>query len=145
MKHPSVSSLSPPLLAGLAGREEFQESPRDPAHADISNQARSNPIQGRSMPPTQHESTGRSEKERISQTQGWMIPETVITDNTDGCSSGPEPLTIDLIPASRTVIFNATGSAPESYFTKVGLGELALLAQNTAVCSTLYSCALSSL
>lgn len=34
--------------------------------------------------------------------QGWTTAETVITDNTtDSCSSGPEPLTIDLITCSQ--------------------------------------------
>lgn len=43
----------PPLRAGPGLARGAPALPRDPAHTDISNQARRNPIQGRSMPPTQ--------------------------------------------------------------------------------------------
>lgn len=76
MQLPSASFLSPPLFGGLAGHEELQEPPRDPAHADICNQARRNPIQADQC--LLHE---RSEKERMSEARGCSAPETVISDN----------------------------------------------------------------
>lgn len=69
MQLPSASFLSPPLFGGLAGPEELQEPPRDPAHADICNHARRNPIQADQC--LLHE---RSEKERMSEAQGWQRP-----------------------------------------------------------------------
>ncbi|KAJ4928931.1 hypothetical protein JOQ06_004553, partial [Pogonophryne albipinna] len=91
---------NPPPGPGLA--RGAPAVPRDPPHTDISNQARHNPIQGRSMPPTHAEPPGQSERRKDQSKRWWAILQTAITDSPleDSCCTGDKPLTKDPIPSS---------------------------------------------
>lgn len=153
-----LSSFSP-IVRRLGLARGASGIPCDPAHTDISNQARRNPIQGRSMPPTQAEPQADGKRENHSNAGVGDPGDSHHRQHlTDRCSSGAEPLTIDLIPCLKNGHLNATGSAEvytETYFTKVRTVELALLAylgkktytrvKNKVVSSIFSRCGLNSL
>lgn len=77
-QHPPPPTPHPLLRAGQGLARGAPAVPRDPAHTYISNQARRNPIQGRSMPPTQ--AAPRAEWRENHSKQWWVILQTAITD-----------------------------------------------------------------